>query len=71
MFTYSVYHIFAESFPRSTRDFIKKYGMDLWAATFLVVDHNEASDDIACEWQKCMKAGPDFLPPKKVFQRQK
>ncbi len=59
----------AVSFPRSTRDFIKKYGMDLWAATFLVVDHNEASDDIACEWQKCMKASPDFLPKKRSFSK--
>ena len=34
---------------------MKKYGLEMSAATFLVVDYNEASDEIACEWQKCMK----------------
>lgn len=34
---------------------MKKYHMELTAATFLIVDHSEASDEIACEWQKCMR----------------
>ena len=41
---------------RSTREFMRKYGLKLAAATFLVIDHNEASDSIACEWQKCMNS---------------
>ncbi|XP_059079269.1 uncharacterized protein LOC131877581 [Tigriopus californicus] len=40
---------------RSSRDFMKKYGMKLTAGTFLIIDHDEVSDEIGCEWQKCMQ----------------
>ena len=34
---------------------MKRYDLKLTAATFLIVDHSKASDEIACEWQRCMK----------------
>ena len=45
---------------RSTKDFIKKYGLRLVAATFLILDSSQASVEIACEWQACM-GGEVFL----------
>merc|ERR1712242_202639 len=45
---------------RSTKDFMKKYGLKLTAATFLIVDTSPASIEIACEWQACM-GGQVFL----------
>jgi len=45
---------------RSTKDFIKKYGLRLVAATFLIIDSSQASVEIACEWQACM-GGEVFL----------
>ena len=33
---------------------MRKYSLELTAATFLIVDHEETSLDIACLWQKCM-----------------
>ena len=41
-------------FFRSTKNFQKKYGLTLTAATFLIIDYSEASMEIACEWQKCI-----------------
>ena len=45
---------------RSTKEFIKKYGLRLVAATFLIIDTSNASVEIACEWQQCM-GGEVFL----------
>ena len=45
---------------RSTKDFIKKYGLRLVAATFLIINSSTASIEIACEWQTCM-GGEVFL----------
>ena len=45
---------------RSTKDFIKKYGLKLVASTFLIIDSSTASIEIACEWQQCM-GGEVFL----------
>ena len=45
---------------RSTKEFIKKYGLRLVAATFLIIDTSTASVEIACEWQQCM-GGEVFL----------
>ena len=39
---------------------MKKYGLKLTAATFLIVDTSPASLEIACEWQACM-GGQVFL----------
>jgi len=39
---------------RSTMDFMKKYGLELTAATFLIIDSDKTSLDIACKWQQCM-----------------
>jgi hypothetical protein len=39
---------------RSMKELIRKYSLELTAATFLIVDHDETSLDIACLWQKCM-----------------
>ena len=45
---------------RSTKEFIKKYGLKLVASTFLILDSSTASIEIACEWQACM-GGEVFL----------
>ncbi len=45
---------------RSTKEFIKKYGLRLVASTFLIIDSSQASIEIACEWQACM-GGEVFL----------
>ena len=45
---------------RSTKDLIRQYGLRLSAATFLIIDHNEASIELACQWQSCME-GEVFL----------
>ncbi len=37
---------------RSTKNFQKKYGLELTAATFLIIDYNDASMEIACQWQQ-------------------
>ncbi len=39
---------------RSIKELIRKYSLELTAATFLIVDHDDTSLDIACLWQKCM-----------------
>ena len=33
---------------------MNKYGLELTAASFLIVDADQASLDIACDWQRCM-----------------
>ena len=45
---------------RSTKDLIRQYGLRLSAATFLIIDPNEASIELACQWQSCME-GEVFL----------
>ncbi len=40
---------------RSTKNFQKKYGLELTAATFLIVDYSDASMEIACQWQQVRK----------------
>ena len=45
---------------RSTRAFVKKYNLEFTAATFLIIDYDESSNEIACEWQNCM-GGQVFL----------
>ena len=39
---------------------MKKYGLQLVAATFLIIDSSQASIEIACDWQACM-GGEVFL----------
>ena len=39
---------------RSTKNFQRKYDLELTAATFLIIDYSVASMEIACEWQKCI-----------------
>jgi len=39
---------------RSVNQFMNKYGLELTAASFLIVDADQASLDIACDWQRCM-----------------
>ncbi len=33
---------------------MRKYDLRLTAATFLIIDPNSASVELACQWQKCM-----------------
>jgi len=48
---------------KSTKNFMKKYNLDLTAATFIIVDSNEASMEIACEWQKCIGDTINLVSP--------
>jgi len=48
---------------KSTKNFMKKYNLDLTAATFLIIDSNEASMEIACEWQKCIGDTINLVSP--------
>lgn len=48
---------------KSTKNFMKKYNLDLTAATFLILDSNEASMEIACEWQKCIGNTINLVSP--------
>ena len=50
-------------FARSTKNFAKKYDLELTAATFLIIDYNESSMDIACEWQKCIGDTINLVSP--------
>ena len=54
---------------RSVKDLIRKYDLELTASTFLILDSDPTSLEIACEWQRCMggqvKQPPSYLP---VFQ---
>ena len=40
--------------PRSIKDLIRKYDLELTASTFLIMDADQASLEIACQWQRCM-----------------
>ena len=53
-------NLFIIQIYRSTKEFMKKYGLRLVAATFLIIDSSQASIEIACEWQTCM-GGEVFL----------
>ena len=33
---------------------MRKYNLRLTAATFLIIEPNDASVELACLWQKCM-----------------
>ena len=48
---------------RSTKNFQKKYNLELTAATFLIIDYNDASMEIACEWQKCIGDTINLVSP--------
>ena len=48
---------------RSTKNFAKKYNLELSAATFLIIDYSEASMEIACEWQKCIGDTINLVSP--------
>ena len=50
---------------RSTKNFQKKYGLTLTAATFVIIDYSEASMEIACEWQKCIGDTINLVSPLK------
>ena len=50
---------------RSTKNFQKKYGLSLTAATFLIIDYSDASMEIACEWQKCIGDTINLVSPLK------
>jgi len=39
---------------RSIKDLIRKYDLELTASTFLIMDADQASLEIACQWQRCM-----------------
>ena len=39
---------------RSVKDLIRKYDLELTASTFLIIDSDPTSLEIACEWQRCM-----------------
>jgi hypothetical protein len=39
---------------RSIKELIRKYDLELTASTFLIVDADQASLEIACQWQRCM-----------------
>ena len=45
---------------RSVKDLIRRYDLELTASTFLIVDSDPTSLEIACEWQRCMggQVGP-------------
>lgn len=48
---------------KSTKNFMKKYNLKLTAATFIILDSNEASMEIACEWQKCIGNTINLVSP--------
>jgi hypothetical protein len=48
---------------KSTKNFMKKYNLELTAATFLIIDSNEASMEIACEWQQCIGDTINLVSP--------
>lgn len=39
---------------RSVKDLIRRYDLELTASTFLIIDSDPTSLEIACEWQRCM-----------------
>ena len=48
---------------RSTKNFQKKYNLELTASTFLIIDYNDASMEIACEWQQCIGDSINLVSP--------
>jgi len=48
---------------RSTKNFAKKYQLELTAATFLIIDYSDASMEIACQWQKCIGDTINLVSP--------
>jgi len=48
---------------KSTKNFMRKYGLKLTAATFIILDSNEASMEIACEWQRCIGNTINLVSP--------
>uniref|UniRef100_A0A0K2U802 Uncharacterized protein n=1 Tax=Lepeophtheirus salmonis TaxID=72036 RepID=A0A0K2U802_LEPSM len=50
---------------KSTKSFQLKYDLELTASTFLILDYNEASMEIACEWQKCIGDTINLVSPLK------
>ena len=59
----SFYFLFLPHNFRSTKNFQKKYFLELTAATFLIIDYNEESMEIACEWQKCIGDTINLVSP--------
>lgn len=47
---------------RSVKELIRRYDLELTASTFLIIDSDQASLEIACEWQRCM-GGQEPCPP--------
>ena len=39
---------------RSVKELMRRYDLELTASTFLIIDSDQASLEIACEWQRCM-----------------
>ena len=52
--------------PRSIKELIRKYDLELTASTFLIVDADQASLEIACQWQRCMGGQVSFKNTPKV-----
>ena len=52
--------------PRSIKDLIRKYDLELTASTFLIMDADQASLEIACQWQRCMGGQVSFKNVPKV-----
>ena len=50
---------------RSVKDLIRRYDLELTASTFLIVDSDPTSLEIACEWQRCM--GGQVRPGKRLL----
>jgi len=48
---------------KSTKNFMKKYNLRLTAATFIILDTNDASMEIACEWQQCIGNTINLVSP--------
>jgi len=45
---------------RSVKELIRRYDLELTASTFLIIDSDQASLEIACEWQRCMGGQSDL-----------
>ena len=48
---------------RSIKELIRKYDLELTASTFLIIDYNDASMEIACEWQQCIGDSINLVSP--------
>ena len=47
MSPFHIHQLFYSHFYRSTKNFMKKYNLDLVAATFIILDSNEASMQVS------------------------